>query len=122
MVGVLLLCAGGALAQTPAPSLDRAAMAARVRDEMLHAWRGYERYAWGHDELKPVSRTPRDWHAQSLLMTPVDALDTLVLMGLTEEADKARRLIVERLSFDRDFEVKSFEITIRLLGGLLSAH
>jgi len=122
VVGVLLLCAGGALAQTPTPPLDRAVMARRVRDEMLHAWRGYEQYAWGHDELKPVTRTARDWHAQSLLMTPVDALDTLVLMGLTEEADKARRLIVERLSFDRDFEVKSFEITIRLLGGLLSAH
>ena len=45
----------------PAPALDRAALAARVRAEMLHAWRGYERYAWGHDELRPVSRTTRDW-------------------------------------------------------------
>jgi hypothetical protein len=131
--GALLLCAAGATAQTPAPApeLDKAttsqrggdaAMAQRVRDEMLHAWRGYEKYAWGHDELRPVARKPHDWYGRTLLMTPVDALDTLLLMGLTDEAEKARRLVVERLSFDQDVEVKSFEITIRLLGGLLSAH
>jgi mannosidase alpha-like ER degradation enhancer 2 len=117
------------------PALDRAALAARVRAEMLHAWRGYERYAWGHDELRPVSRTTRDWYAEPLLMTPVDALDTLLLMGLDDEAAKARALIVERLggsrgaarpaaggaaAFDLDQSVKTFEITIRMLGGLLS--
>ena len=85
----------------PAPALDRAALAARVRAEMLHAWRGYERYAWGHDELRPVSRTTRDWYAEPLLMTPVDALDTLLLMGLDDEAAKARALIVERLGGGR---------------------
>jgi len=101
--------------------LDRAALAARVRAEMLHAWRGYERYARGHDELRPVSRTARDWYAEPLLMTPVDALDTLLLMGLDDEAARARALIVARLRFDRDIEVKNFEITIRMLGGLLSS-
>jgi mannosidase alpha-like ER degradation enhancer 2 len=101
---------------------ERAALAAQVRSEFLHAWRGYERYAWGHDELKPVSRTAHDWHRDSLLMTPVDALDTLLLMGLDAEAARARTLIVEKLSFDRDVSVKNFEITIRILGGLLSAH
>src|SRR5260370_27077267 len=105
------------------PALDRAALAARVRAEMLHAWRGYERYAWGHDELRPVSSTTRDWYAEPLLMTPVDALDSLLLMGLDDEAAKARALIVERLAaaFDRDLSVKTFEITIRMLGGLLSS-
>jgi mannosidase alpha-like ER degradation enhancer 2 len=55
-------------------------------------------------------------------MTPVDALDTLILMGLNAEAERARSLIVEKLSFDKDILVKNFEITIRLLGGLLSAY
>jgi glycosyl hydrolase family 47 len=107
-----------------AGSVDRAgaAWAARVREEFLHSWRAYERLAWGHDELKPVSKTPHDWYGQSLCMTPVDALDTMVLMGLNEEAEKAKSLIVERLSFDKDISVKNFEITIRLLGGLLSGH
>jgi mannosidase alpha-like ER degradation enhancer 2 len=109
-------------AATPAARFDRAAWAARVREELLHAWRGYEKSAWGHDELRPVSRTARDWYGESLCMTPVDALDTLLLMGLTEEADRARKLIVERLSFEKDISVKNFEVTIRLLGGLLSGY
>src|SRR5436305_165648 len=113
-----------ARAAPPAPSapMDRAAMAARVRAEFLHAWRGYEQYAWGHDELKPVSKTTHDWHRESLLMTPVDALDTLLLMGRDAEAAKAKELIVTRLSFDKDVSVKVFEITIRILGGLLSSY
>lgn len=51
-------------------------------------------------------------------MTPVDALDTLILMKLPVEADKARQLIDATLSFDKDIYVKNFDITIRLLGGL----
>jgi Glycosyl hydrolase family 47 len=97
-------------------------LATQVRKEFLHAWRNYKRYAWGHDELQPLSKTARDWYGQSLLMTPVDALDTLILMGLKDEADKTRKLIDTQLSFDRDIYVKNFEITIRMLGGLLSAY
>ena len=97
-------------------------IAARVRTEFLHAWNNYGRYAWGHDVLRPLSKTAHDWYGQSLLMTPVDALDTLVLMRLDAEAARARSLIVSDLSFDRDIYVKNFEITIRLLGGLLSSY
>ena len=104
------------------PPPNRPEMAERVRAEILHAWRAYERHAWGHDELRPVTKTAHDWHGESLLMTPVDSLDTLILAGLDEEAAKAKAIIVERLSFDRDVTVKNFEITIRLLGGLLSGY
>jgi mannosidase alpha-like ER degradation enhancer 2 len=97
-------------------------VAERVKTELLHAWNNYEHYAWGHDALKPLSKTSHDWYGQSLLMTPVDALDTLVLMKLDAEANKARALITSELSFDRDVYVKNFEITIRLLGGLLSSY
>jgi len=115
------LAAGAGPSQAPAP-LNRAELAERVRAEFLHSWRAYERYAWGHDELKPVSQTPRDWYGPSLQMTPVDALDALLLLGLKDEAEKAKALIVEKLSFDQDIEVKNFEVTIRLLGGLLSGY
>src|SRR5437870_10820117 len=97
-------------------------LAARVRTEFLHAWSNYERYAWGQDALRPLSKTGHDWNGQSLLMTPVDALDTLILMRFDAEAERARSLIVNDLSFDRDIYVKNFEITIRLLGGLLSSY
>src|SRR5213592_4596418 len=101
---------------------DAQQLAARVRSKFLHAWNNYGRYAWGHDVLRPLSKTAHDWYGQSLLMTPVDALDTLVLMRLDAEAARARSLIVSDLSFDRDIYVKNFEITIRLLGGLLSSY
>jgi len=115
---VLLLSAQTILA---AP-VDRPAMAAKVRAEFLNSWKAYEQYAWGHDELRTISKQPRDWYGQSLLMTPVDSLDTLLLMGFHDEAEKAKTLIVDRLSFDKDISVKVFEVTIRLLGGLLSSY
>jgi mannosidase alpha-like ER degradation enhancer 2 len=97
-------------------------LATRVREEFLHARSAYRQYAWGHDALRPLSREPRDWYGQSLLMTPVDALDTLVLMGLKQQAQETRELIASTLSFDRDVEVKHFQTVIRLLGGLLSSY
>jgi mannosidase alpha-like ER degradation enhancer 2 len=97
-------------------------VADRVRVEFLHAWNNYERYAWGHDALRPLSKNPHDWYGEPLLMTPVDALDTLILMKLDLEATKAQALIEDHLSFDRDIYVKNFEVTIRLLGGLLSSY
>src|SRR6478736_6037926 len=123
---VLLLSALGTLALHGCAKSrqddDARQLAARVRTEFLHAWKNYERYAWGHDALRPLSKTAHDWYGQSLLMTPVDALDTLILMKLDEEAAKAKELILKDLSFDRDVYVKNFEITIRLLGGLLSSY
>lgn len=55
-------------------------------------------------------------------MTPVDAFDTMVLMGLKEEANDTKELIFNKLSFDKNISVQNFEITIRLLGGLISAY
>src|SRR5207253_11003023 len=83
---------------------------------------GYKKYAWGHDDLKPLTKTYKDWYGETLLMTPVDSLDTMILLGFKTEAEKTRKYITENLSFDKDISVQNFEITIRLLGGLLSAY
>ena len=107
---------------SPVSAADSARLAAEVKSEFLHAWKDYRKYAWGHDDLAPLSHKPHDWYAEPLLMTPVDALDTLIVMGLTDEADAARELIATKLDFDKDIHVKNFEITIRLLGGLLSGY
>jgi hypothetical protein len=114
--------APGAPAPKSATTVDAAQMATRVKTEFWHAWSNYRRYAWGHDALRPLSKTPHDWYGQSLLMTPVDALDTLIVMGYQKEADDVRELIASDLDFDKDIYVKNFEITIRLLGGLLSGY
>jgi mannosidase alpha-like ER degradation enhancer 2 len=105
-----------------AQSVKRAQLQSEVRTEFLHAWNGYKKYCWGHDDLKPLSKTCHDWYAEPLLMTPVDALDTMMLMGLNDEAKTTREYIATHLSFDKDFDVQNFEITIRLLGGLLSSY
>jgi mannosidase alpha-like ER degradation enhancer 2 len=132
LLGALLCAPACVFAQQPATAAaaatpvwtgaQKSAMAAKVRAEFLHAWQGYHRYAWGHDELLPLSNGFKDWYGTSLYMTPVDALDTLILMGLTEQADETRELIAKNLSFDKDIYVKNFEITIRMLGGLLSSY
>ena len=105
--------------QRPAPQTK---LAAEVKTEFLHAWNGYKKYAWGHDDLKPLSKSYHDWYAEPLLMTPVDSLDTMILMGMKDEANRTRQYIDQNLSFDKDIYVQNFEVTIRLLGGLLSSY
>src|SRR5262245_6728740 len=105
-----------------AQSVNKPKHAAEVKAEFLHAWSGYKKYAMGHDDLKPLSKTHRDWYPQPLLMTPVDSLDTMTLMGMDEEAASIRDYIAANLSFDKDISVQNFEVTIRLLGGLLSGY
>lgn len=102
--------------------IDKKEMAIKIKNEFLHAWDGYKKYAWGHDELKPISETYKDWYGTSLLMTPVDAFDTMVLMGLKKDANETEKLILDSLSFNKDISVKFFEINIRLVGGLLSSY
>jgi mannosidase alpha-like ER degradation enhancer 2 len=124
-IGSVIVCLMWLSAAHAAPAFSdaqSAKLAAQVKQEFLHGWTKYQTFAWGHDELRPLSRTPKDWYGQSLLMTPVDGLDTLMLMHLDAEANKTRALIDTQLSFDRDISVKNFEITIRLLGGLLSSY
>ncbi len=118
----ILLCC---MAATPAfaqRSAGDPAMADRVKQEFLHAWNAYKQHAWGYDELRPLTKGSRNWHEASLLMTPVDSLSTMYVMGLREEADKTREYIAQNLRFDHDIEVKNFEITIRVLGGLVSSY
>src|ERR1051325_9358473 len=97
-------------------------LAAEVKAEFLHAWNGYKKYAWGHDDLNPLSKTPHDWYTQPLLMTPVDSLDTMIIMDLNDEAAETKQYILDNLSFDKDMEVQNFEITVRLLGALLTNY
>jgi len=53
-----------------------------VVDAFLHAWKGYKTFAWGHDHLKPISRTSNNWF--HLGLTIIDSLDTMYIMGLNK--------------------------------------
>jgi len=93
-----------------------------VRDAIRHSWRGYSRYAWMHDELRPISGGYRDnfggWGA-----TLVDTLDSLRLMQLDKEFAIAVSA-VKKIDFTNSgIDILNiFETTIRFLGGLLSAY
>ena len=95
----------------------------RVKAAMQHAYGSYAKYAFGMDELKPVTGVGDNiW--KGLATTMVDALDTLWLMNLTDEFWQARDYIRDR-SLDystKNVSVICFETTIRSLGGLLSAY
>ncbi|EGO55734.1 hypothetical protein NEUTE1DRAFT_67654 [Neurospora tetrasperma FGSC 2508] len=109
--------------ESPEAKEKRVARLNKVRAEAQRAWSGYKKYAWGHDELTPVTRISKDpfcgWAA-----TLVDALDTLWIMGLKEEFDEAVDYVKE-LDFTYSAhrsEIPVFETTIRYLGGFLGAY
>ncbi|KAJ1272655.1 hypothetical protein BS78_06G220000 [Paspalum vaginatum] len=93
----------------------------KVKEAMLHAWNSYVTYAWGMDELQPQSKKGINSFG-GLGATLVDSLDTLYIMGLKDEFQKARDWVAESLDFDKDYDASVFETTIRVVGGLLSAH
>ncbi|XP_050511939.1 endoplasmic reticulum mannosyl-oligosaccharide 1,2-alpha-mannosidase isoform X2 [Diabrotica virgifera virgifera] len=93
---------------------------AAVVEAFKHAWKGYKKFAWGHDNLKPISEGFTEWFGLGL--TIVDSLDTIFIMGLDEEYDEARNWVDKHLNFDVNRDVNLFEVTIRVLGGLLSIY
>ncbi|MFZ1518414.1 MAG: GH92 family glycosyl hydrolase [Ignavibacteriaceae bacterium] len=107
---------------TNVEKIDKKKYSEKVKEAFKHAWNAYKKYAWEQDQPKPLSKTFRNWYGESLLMTPVDAFDTMVLMGLKEESEQAKKLIFEKLNFNKNISVQNFEVTIRLLGGLISAY
>ncbi|XP_069603737.1 endoplasmic reticulum mannosyl-oligosaccharide 1,2-alpha-mannosidase isoform X1 [Ranitomeya imitator] len=91
-----------------------------VIEAFRHAWKGYKQFAWGHDELKPISKSYSEWFGLGL--TLIDALDTMWILGLKEEFQEAREWVATKLTFDKNVDVNLFESTIRILGGLLSTY
>ncbi|KAA1471635.1 glycoside hydrolase [Dentipellis sp. KUC8613] len=96
---------------------------AAVVNAFKHAWLAYERDAMGSDEYHPISRNGSNLTtAGGIGYTVVDSLDTMLLMGLDEEYQRARSWVENKMTLDRDANFNTFETTIRVLGGLLSAY
>ncbi|CAO2648914.1 Nn.00g098630.m01.CDS01 [Neocucurbitaria sp. VM-36] len=94
-----------------------------VKDAFLLSWNAYEEHGWGYDEYHPVSKTGRYMaEPNGMGWIIVDALDTLMIMNLTKEIKHARQWVSTTLNYDKKQDVNTFETTIRMLGGLLSAH
>ena len=91
-----------------------------VVEAFQHAWRAYKTYAWGKDELQPISRKSNEWF--DLGLTLIDSLDTMWLMGLSSEFDEAKNWVKQDMVVGVDKDVNLFETTIRVLGGLLTTY
>ncbi|KAI5810192.1 glycoside hydrolase family 47 protein [Peziza echinospora] len=94
----------------------------KVKEAFVESWDGYEKHAWGYDKWFPVSKTREQMAPQGLGWMIVDSLDTMMIMNLTDQVSRARQWISQSLTWDQDQDVNTFETTIRMLGGLLSAH
>ncbi|XP_048348063.1 mannosyl-oligosaccharide 1,2-alpha-mannosidase IA [Sphaerodactylus townsendi] len=113
----------GVAGKEPADPLARQKRA-KIKEMMKHAWDNYKHYAWGLNELKPISK---QGHSSNLFgniqgATIVDALDTLYIMEMKDEFKEAKEWVEKNLDFDVDAEVSVFEVNIRFVGGLLSAY
>jgi mannosyl-oligosaccharide alpha-1,2-mannosidase len=91
-----------------------------VVNAFLHAWNAYKRFAWGQDELMPITKSSNRWFGLGL--TLVDSLDTMWIMDLKDEFQEARKWVETNLELNQHTDVNLFECTIRVLGGLLSAY
>eukprot|EP00210_Caulerpa_lentillifera_P000597 g578.t1 len=81
----------------------------------------YMNYAFPMDDLLPISC--RGSNSQGgMAITLLDSLDTLIVMNKSRELRLALEKIDEFVNFDLDFMAHVFEVNIRVLGGLLSAH
>jgi len=87
---------------------------------LRHAWKSYERVAFGADEWKPIAGVRTNGYGLGLMI--VDSLDTLWMAGLREEFERAVGWVRSSMRVNGGNRISFFETTIRVLGGLLSAY
>ncbi|XP_050099817.1 mannosyl-oligosaccharide alpha-1,2-mannosidase IA isoform X2 [Anopheles aquasalis] len=97
-----------------------------VRQMMAHAWSNYKLYAWGKNELRPLSKRGHSnsiFGSYDLGATIVDGLDTLYLMGMHREFDEARDWVERKFTLENvDADLSVFETNIRFIGGFLTCY
>ena len=75
--------------------------------------------------MRPVSNVPHNWTQPALGVTLIDAMSTLWVLGLRDEFKEAADHVAasfDPLAVAGGKFVDVFETTIRVLGGLVSAH
>lgn len=77
----------------------------KIKQMALFGWKNYEKYAWGENELKPLSKMGHSAGifgsvATKLGATIVDGLDTMYMMGYLEEYKRGREWIINSFNID----------------------
>jgi hypothetical protein len=94
-----------------------------VREAIQFVWAQYEEHCWSDDDLVVQDQSVQCEDTVGLGRIIVDALDTLWLADLHNEFVQATEWL--RQSFDpsaMDRDVNVFEMSTRVLGGLMAAH
>ncbi|KAJ2863058.1 hypothetical protein GGH94_003847 [Coemansia aciculifera] len=92
----------------------------KTKESFYHAYNGYMENAFPFDEVSNINVNDV---MGDYLLTLVDTLDTLAIFGDMKGFQRAVNNTIKYLpNFDIDSHVQIFEVTIRMLGGLLSAH
>uniref|UniRef100_A0A8K9UFT0 alpha-1,2-Mannosidase n=1 Tax=Oncorhynchus mykiss TaxID=8022 RepID=A0A8K9UFT0_ONCMY len=96
----------------------------KVKEMMKFAWDNYKSFAWGKNELRPLTRNGHIGNMFGGLRgaSIVDSLDTLYIMGLMDEYNDAKEWVETSLDLNSNGEASLFEVNIRYVGGLLSAY
>ncbi|KAM6910762.1 mannosyl-oligosaccharide 1,2-alpha-mannosidase IA [Xenentodon cancila] len=96
----------------------------KVKEMMKFAWDNYKHYAWGKNELRPLTKNGHIGNMFGGLRgaSIIDSLDTLYIMGLMEEYNDAKEWVQTSLDLNSNGEASLFEVNIRYVGGLLSAY
>ncbi|KAK6457677.1 alpha-mannosidase [Scheffersomyces xylosifermentans] len=102
----------------------------------VHAWSSYMEYGFPADEVRPITCEPygpdyedinntvRNDAMGNISSTVLDNLDTLVIMEQWDQLESMLSYLKNNQQdlFEQDTIVQVFELSIRSLGGLLSAH
>ncbi|XP_062255833.1 mannosyl-oligosaccharide 1,2-alpha-mannosidase IA isoform X1 [Platichthys flesus] len=96
----------------------------KVKEMMKFAWDNYKLYAWGKNELRPLTKNGHIGNMFGGLRgaSIIDSLDTLYIMGLMEDYNDAKEWVRNSLDLNSNGEASLFEVNIRYVGGLLSAY
>ncbi|XP_065277754.1 mannosyl-oligosaccharide 1,2-alpha-mannosidase IC [Emys orbicularis] len=104
--------------------LETRARRLKIKEMMKFAWDNYKRYAFGKNELRPLTKNGHIGNMFGGLRgaTIVDALDTLYIMELGEEFQEAKSWVEKSFDLNVNGEASLFEVNIRYVGGLLTTY
>jgi hypothetical protein len=71
--------------------------AEEIKGEFWHAWNGYKTYAWGFDDLEPLSKTGHNWLYMQATM--IDSISTLYLLEEFNEVENIANYLKDNFSF-----------------------
>uniref|UniRef100_A0AC35UFL3 Alpha-1,2-Mannosidase n=1 Tax=Rhabditophanes sp. KR3021 TaxID=114890 RepID=A0AC35UFL3_9BILA len=112
--------------------VDKVALKNEVKEMFTHGFQSYMKYAFPDDELMPLTcggrrrqdsnRGTIDDALGNFSLTLIDSLDSLIVFSQFDEFESAVEKVIKTVTLDSDFDVSVFEVTIRVVGGLVSGH